>query len=359
MIFIFIFFFFFLFFYLFIYLFTYLFNSSLKNYVNIIIILEYLLVLLYIIFININIKQRIIKDEGYFKILLFSIGFIIYNTCNFFMTNTNFNECSYNFIFKHIGISLILFTYSLYIIPGVILGIVSKEDEKLKFIINEISSNNQLSSSSYDVMNKRNTLNKSTNSTNINIDNNTKEKGELNQNHKLNLNDTIDANDKKISHINLNYISDTKDKRISLISNNDKRISRINSKKQDTNSSIISCIRQVHSLLIEIYIVYVVYFISIFIIFIYHLLNQNNNKSNDYYIVKNNNGDWIYKCNLEEMNFFINCFHLIVMILLLINGRKLLKYQGVFKCTKYIIYSLYIGIAFGPIVNVIFIKFYN
>ncbi|KAL6599435.1 hypothetical protein U3516DRAFT_494694, partial [Neocallimastix sp. 'constans'] len=127
----------------------------------------------------------------------------------------------------------------------------------------------------------------------------------------------------------------------------------------DTNSSIISCIRQVHSLLIEIYIVYVVYFISIFIIFIYHLLNQNNNKSNDYYIVKNNNGDWIYKCNLEEMNFFINCFHLIVMILLLINGRKLLKYQGVFKCTKYIIYSLYIGIAFGPIVNITSFLFLN
>jgi len=68
--------------------------------------------------------------------------------------------------------------------------------------------------------------------------------------------------------------------------------------------------------------------------------------------MQSNNGEWFYKCELENVDLELNILEFLVLLLLLSKGNKLLKYESVFICTKYITLSITIIIVFGPIINV-------
>jgi len=70
---------------------------------------------MYIAFISYNRQMGIIRDTGYYKILILSIGTIIYSLSISFITYKTNLECTFNLILKHIGISMILYIFYIYI----------------------------------------------------------------------------------------------------------------------------------------------------------------------------------------------------------------------------------------------------
>lgn len=296
-------------------------------------------------------KSYIIEDLGYFKILTFSFGVLFYFTSNLFSAYTNYFDCSLNFLLKHLGISLMLVIYLLYILPGIKLGIETKEDKKLQ-LINVDSSNDK--NSSNNLLENKTDSNESIKGCKSKLLNNIYETEFYRSNSKSN--DNLDEIDSKIREIefkiNIVYgkveTEGTNASNLKLKNKND---------KYNNSSHVIRCIKQVHSLFIEVSFIYpiCVAFIILFIIYIYFRFNKNKY---DFKTIKDDNGYWVYKCDLEKVDFFLNWLHLIVMIILLINGKKLFKYQCIFKCTRYITYSLYVSIATGPLVNVIYLILY-
>ncbi|ORX56015.1 hypothetical protein BCR36DRAFT_280564 [Piromyces finnis] len=128
------------------------------------------------------------------------------------------------------------------------------------------------------------------------------------------------------------------------------RISNLKNKKEN-NVNIISRIANIHSIYIKILIIYPLYVISIFFFVFYYMIY--NNKNDDVTIVQNKDGYWNYKCNLEKTDFTYNIIHFIIIILLINSINKTIYYEWIFKITSYIVFSLYIAISIGPLINVI------
>ncbi|KAG4085267.1 hypothetical protein H8356DRAFT_1298496 [Neocallimastix lanati (nom. inval.)] len=316
----------------------------------------YILLFAYIIFIILNKKAHIIKDQGYYKILLFSFAFFIYNISNFFSAYNNYAECSFNFIFKHIGISLMLVIFFVYIMPGLKLGIQAGEDNKLKLIDSETIVSH-ISNPDNCLHDKDTYFKESKSLERSKSMNKTKS---LNKN-KSTSDENIKKNNYELSSINLKeeYVLQSVEQKLNIMnpSNteeiNDYQLKAKNKiiKKQNPNSNIMSYIEQIHSSIIKILIIYPFYVILIFFLILIIKLKYNNSNK-ELSVIQSNNGNWIYKCDLENVDFFFNCIDFLFLIIMLINGKKILKYQYIFKCTKYIIYSLYIGVAFGPLINI-------
>ncbi|OUM64331.1 hypothetical protein PIROE2DRAFT_8882 [Piromyces sp. E2] len=76
-------------------------------------------------------KQRIVKDMGYYKILMVSFGIIIYFTSNMFMAYENYSECAANFVLKHTGILLTICICYINTVLAFKLGV--QKDNKTKF----------------------------------------------------------------------------------------------------------------------------------------------------------------------------------------------------------------------------------
>jgi len=109
-------------------------------------------------------------------------------------------------------------------------------------------------------------------------------------------------------------------------------------------------IENVHKIFAETIVVYPIFIIfTIFISILYKYLENNNENLT---IVQSNNGQWYYKCNLETADTIYSSIELLILILIMIKGKTVLLYEGVFKCNKYIVYSSSVGIVFGPLANV-------
>jgi len=122
----------------------------------------------------------------------------------------------------------------------------------------------------------------------------------------------------------------------------------------EINECVIKKIKKIKNLCFEIiFIVFAFIFTLILISFFEYMSNKKDNDINNS-IIKNKNNEWSYKCNLSNMDFAYNSLELIYFIVIAIKGNHLLEYENIFKITKYITYSLWIGIILGPLVNVIY-----
>jgi len=89
--------------------------------------------IIYLIFIIFNKKMNIIKDTGFYKIIIFSIGYILFVFSLLFITYENYLWSTLNFITKHIGISMMICICYIYICHGYILGVqIEVVDNKKK-----------------------------------------------------------------------------------------------------------------------------------------------------------------------------------------------------------------------------------
>ncbi|KAL6596852.1 hypothetical protein U3516DRAFT_671521 [Neocallimastix sp. 'constans'] len=119
----------------------------------------------------------------------------------------------------------------------------------------------------------------------------------------------------------------------------------------DLNNEMKSCkkLKLIHSLLIEIIFINLLFILIVFIIPILYKLTYKENLIS---IVQDNNMLWVYKCKLEELDFFLSMIYFIFVIILLIIANTISKYECIFSYIIYIKYSLYVLIAFGPTINI-------
>jgi len=94
-------------------------------------------ILLYIIFILYHRKVGIIRDTGFYKILILSIGTIIYSLSITFITYKTNLECTFNLILKHTGISMVLYVFYIYITLSYIFGYLGSKNIEATIIIKE------------------------------------------------------------------------------------------------------------------------------------------------------------------------------------------------------------------------------
>jgi len=299
------------------------------------IIIAIAIIIVYILFIIINRKQGIVKDTGFYKILLLSIGLISFLISFFFITYTNFSECSWNFIFKHFGISSMMLILYLYIIQGFSLGVkVLKKGKDNKYYRIK---------SAIDFMMYGNEI-------------------------KIVINDAPDINsddndDGKCDSIT--YKKKFKNQRKSyFITNNSGSLNFSHENEDDfncVNDILMKAEKHANSSTIEALLVYLIYIFVIFFILILYKwkdrkdekkYNENEDNYLEHNLIQNTNGEWSYKCDLENVNIFFDIIGLIMLVIILIKGKQMNHYECIFSCIKYITYSCFVGIVLGPIVNV-------
>lgn len=368
------------------------------------------------IFITINNKQSIIVNVGYYKMIFFTIGITCYFISNFFITYSNYRNCSLNFLLKHIGVSLPLIIFYIFISLGYELGIMDEEDEKFRFVStytstrsitsSELHKNSiDLSSSNSDIdhNNRRNSIRKNclinqekefiknsmdqtSSNTNQDKDNNVSNilsngrnsikknpfkiqekdvtKNSTDQN-RLNSNLEKDTSITFPNRTNSHRVKSHKNQESDFINNikntsntllpHDNTFTNENreaaKERRKKYKHLIKCIRSAHSLYLEVLFVYPFFIISLIMISIIYKMKENKNNNN--HIIQSKDGQWFYKCDLENNDIIYYLLEFIILVFVLLKGIKILNYECIFKCTKYIAYAAIVDIAIGPIVNVI------
>ncbi|OUM57794.1 hypothetical protein PIROE2DRAFT_17107 [Piromyces sp. E2] len=66
---------------------------------------------------------------------------------------------------------------------------------------------------------------------------------------------------------------------------------------------------------------------------------------------------WYHKCLNEDSSITYNAIEIVILIIIIIKGNSLLVYNGIFKCSIYTVYTSWIALIFGPIINIISIIF--
>jgi len=275
---------------------------------NIIIVTFITIILLcYIAFLIFNRNQLIINDTGFIKSVLFSFGILTYFINNLFINYTNYTLCSLNFIFKYIGLSIIISIYCINFSCAIELGKRNNNMMKYNFSLNVKAEEGEFES----IKSEKRISNES-------------------------LNHYLPFNSEKDNIDNPKY---NKNNMFDEILNT------------DLNNEMKSCkkLKLIHSLLIEIIFINLLFILIVFIIPILYKLTYKENLIS---IVQDNNMLWVYKCKLEELDFFLSMIYFIFVIILLIIANTISKYECIFSYIIYIKYSLYVLIAFGPTINV-------
>jgi len=343
----------------------------------------------YILFIFINKKQRIICDLGFNKILFFSFGIIFFFVSLFFSTYSTYLSCSLYFSIKHIGIISVILILYIYIILGYELGTIDINDEKYKMVSSvsdsllsidlEVSNsslsnlrtiNSFVSIPSMDSINE----NKLTiGNTELNKDNhenlrnsiifkNLKKGRENSSTSSIDSNDSIDFRKNIFMYKNICKTVQMNDGFSSRKSSNDERPNTGTNKKQCNIDSKMKReidkkmksfkrnVKNAHNLYIEIIALYSINILCTIFLFVYYKFKENPDYEANF--VQSYDGKWYYKCTLENIDIIYNSLELFLLGLIILKGKTIMSYEGVFICTKYINYSSIIGVVLGPLVNV-------
>jgi len=273
-------------------------------------------IFIYIIFISLNKKQKIISDCGYYKMLMLSFGSVLTCCSYLFISRNNFINCSLYFIVKNIGISIILLYYYINIILANKLGI-----KMIKFGKEEIK------------INKYNS------------------KAELNT---FNLGNECSYN-KNISYMNLNTITDNF--RNNNIINNNVNNNDFNSKIDDTSLNSfcvethkIYIINNTKKIIYRTIIIYIIYVVVLFFIFLKNILSYKNEISN---LIQDDSQNWRFNCNFENSDLILNLLYSVIFTFIAFIGNAILKYDCIFVFIQYIIYSSIISAISSALIGVI------
>jgi len=242
------------------------------------------------------------------KLLIFSIGFLLYYISNIFASYENYTECASNILFKHSGLllSLLVCYFINYINVELGSGSDGRNKSQFKFETNEDQS----------------------------FDYNRYSIG-------------YSSSDAYTAPYN-NRMSHALSKRKSSIKDKNESFFDI-----EMNNGILKKIRKIQSTFIEIVLFYsIITFCTITNAFFINNDKKRINIKQKDNVLQNLNNKWSYKCKLEKQDIILNSIEAIVLLLILIRGNRLLKYNNIFRCTKYITYASFVGIIIGPIINV-------
>ncbi|OUM60243.1 hypothetical protein PIROE2DRAFT_14061, partial [Piromyces sp. E2] len=269
-------------------------------------------------------NKPIIYDYGYFKLLLFSTGFILFYIGSIFLSYESYSECATNFFFKHSGILLFLLIYLFTIYINLELGKGPDNRSKSQFTFEDSEEDEPMSciSADYRLSVKYNTFSPVDNGGPIDIGNPNKYRmSTLISKKNVILKSKVNESIKSTDNIEI-------------------------------NEDVLKKIRKIQSVFVEEIVFYSVILI-IFIIIIFFKGNNDNsvldlkNENN----LQNKNGEWSYECSLENIDVLFNLMEFIILLLILIKGNQLLNFENVFRCTRYITYSSIVGIITGPTIN--------
>lgn len=246
-------------------------------------------------------EQKIINDIGILKILLFTTGILLYFISNFFITYSTYIECSLNFFFKHIGTSMILFTFYIYITINSELGVDNNKSNNKKFLFESCESmlSNLNDENDDDIGKCNNILYK------MSIKNNDKTK-----------NNTI------IQKLHIEFME------------NDEAISKIKTT------------RSIYKRILFFYFLY-----QLFVVILIFDVKYDNKKTPIEFI-HDKNEDFTHRCILENTDLLFYSLDLFIYMVIIVKEKKIENYRLTFTYIKYIEYSSFIGIAFGPSMNI-------
>ena len=245
----------------------------------------------------------------------------------------------FKFLFKNFGMLTILMIQVINILLGYFLGIFLQSDNN--------KSKTNLFVESLKVIDQMDTSNKK-NVKNIIID---KQSTVLssNENSLFLKESNSNSNNYEELSITLNYINRRKESNIDM-----EYLNTVYGKQGKQN--LINKIKFIYYSILEIVFIYIILNIVILLFSIIDVIFENKNIKNnkDYNIIQNKNGEWVYKCNIETLDFSLNMIYLLIYISIIQKSVKLLKYEYIFKSTKYISYTVLISIIFGPSINVLY-----
>jgi len=274
-------------------------------------------VLFYLIFIIINRKEGIINDTGFNRILLFSFSIMVFYISVFFITYDDYTNCSLNFLFKNVSISTVIYVFYTYISQGFILGfkVFSNEKNKHGFLTGTPSLDAEPDE-------------------NEDEDNGNLKSSENENNFKTRIQSVLIQN----------YYGSV-------------NVSKTNQESMEWFDGIIrKSENRANSDLKEAIIIYIVYLISVIFVVIFYKIRDSKTKDDN--IAKDKNGEWCYKCNLEQVDLVYNLIDVMALFIIFLIGRKTIKNECIFNCLKYIFYSFYVLITMGPTVNVKYFFFF-
>jgi len=345
------------------------------------------LMMVYIVFLLCFRNKRIIRDIGKYKIFTFIVGIISFFISNYFITYTNSSHWMLYFCFKHFGIGTILFiTFSIVAINSILgIDIISEDQEELEqaslnSMLSSLSVNN-INGSKEDISKKSTSPSKPTSPTKptspskstsskkptsskkilfLNKDNNTTETFNF-TNHRKSTKESeklVDIINRK-KETSFSDINNVKDSFISMFSkskNSASVSSMLINNENIKNQYLIISMDCAHSTIIELICFYIIFnIVLIFTAIFAHFRNKKYNMNEDKFIFQKNTGYWAYKCPTEDFDLIFNLIELIIFILIVHKGRGMFNLKLIFRFTQHITSSLYIGIIFGPIINVIFL----
>lgn len=250
----------------------------------------------------------------------------------------NYTSCAIKYFFKHIGILLTLMIFLLYNSSVQKLGI-NTEDPKDLNMISDISTSNIYSIIGKNGINYETYITENINNNNDSNGNNSNDKNSNNNDNKNNGNSSNNKNKNNIYDQTNSLIKIKKDY---IIKNNE--LAYI--KKLNKN------ILYLHSISIEYILSYTFSFIILIILMILNSFSEAK-------LIQEGNGNWRYQCPLDKLDLILNIIEFIIIVYLTRISINTWNYSYVFKCTKYINYSIIIYITMGPLINVIIIINYN
>ncbi|ORX57898.1 hypothetical protein BCR36DRAFT_402256 [Piromyces finnis] len=342
--------------------------NNLNNKIATINLAELMIVILSMVYIIYNKDKRVIKDLGVLKILIFHVGMIMIFISNFFSTYMNFTGCSFHFLFKFLGIGLVVITYYSFIFLAIGLGVLSHNDEKFKAIMNEFLSLNN----SYGTGGRYQSIDSLKNSTVDLRDFDLKLNQEVHLVNPIKECKSIEEINKDIELKLMKFSSSTTLEKIKPAKNSTLTRNGVLTSKlkqcyrkmaseesiffRDThekfnlnNSSVLELIiKSTHSFIKELFIFNIIYTVILVFLIIFQKVNNTDKGSKRF--VQNLNGDWIYRCSLDHPNLVLNFIYFTLMVILLIQGRKLYKYECIFKPVLYLSIASYIMI-FCPLLS--------
>jgi len=283
-----------------------------------------LLICCYIVFIIHNKKQGIINDTGFTRQILFSSGIMLYFLSNIFIFYENYTQCSIYFIFKNIGISLVITIFVINICFAHELGIT------------------------------KNRLTRYNNNRDDHDDNdyyNNNEEAEIENEELIDNENENNENTKTytIENANIDKINIEKIKKQNILYLSFENHFNIDDKNQ-ISSNFIKKIKTIHSIFLEIIILYMITILSFFFLVLYYKIQYDTTFANN--IIQGTNGYWFYQCRLEKPDLIFNLFYFILVIFMIIMEILLKKHKFIFRYNKYIKYSAFVLISFGPTINV-------
>ncbi|ORX57678.1 hypothetical protein BCR36DRAFT_459391 [Piromyces finnis] len=154
----------------------------------------------------------------------------------------------------------------------------------------------------------------------------------------------INKNKLSISHININDTPKNNENPNAL-------------SKNKNYKAIKKSIKRAHSIFIDICIIYPIFILITLLVSVLIIVDERKREDLKINTIQNKNGEWTYKCNINNINIIYHFLEMSILLVILCKGVIIFKYECIFRCTRSITYSSLTSVILGPAINIFSILF--